>query len=313
MSLAIVATVATVGSAAYGAYSAHQASSAAQKAQDTQVSAQDARQQSILDLAKQLDTKPKAAEYQPVDFTQAQRGAILGNRSNLDAIQGLLGDSNSMTALLDRQRANRLIPGFNQILKSEAGATGSLLNGQLPYDDVLGVVSDRNSLAGSLGTPGAAGNATLKDLGLSRLDAIKTGGGLFKDMVGIAQSVSPIERYGKPTDFFVSPEQRIQDTMNQNQLIQQSTQSKYNLDAAPTTGQQIQLAALLGSSGPLTPQPIAQPDYGKYALQAIMGLQQGYNSGALGGHYGATNVGTGATYGLPNATSPVYRPVSIAA
>lgn len=323
MSFVAVAAVATVGSAAYGAYSAHKASTAQEKAQNTAISGQQQfesdKQARLAELAAHLDLgkKPIPAEYQPVDFTKEQLNSITGSASNLDAIQQLVHNSNKGLRYEDIQRIKQLVPGFKNLLRSEGSATGSLLNGQLPYDDVLGIASDRASLAGSLGIPGASGSATLKDLGLSRLDAIKAGGGMFKDMVGIAQQVSPIERYARPTDFFISPEQRIRDTVGQNELIQQSTQSKNNIDAAPDPTavgrQQLQLAAILGQGAPITPQPVPQPDYSKYAMQAIAGLYGGYNAGAFGGHYGATNVGTGGTYGLPNTNWSVYRPTSITA
>ena len=292
-SFVTVAAVATVGTAASGAYSATQSANAQEDAQQQQIQEQatlDKNQQKQLkELAGRLDmgTKPIAAEYKPIDFTQEQLASILGNSSNFDEIRALVSKTNRATTRDDRLRAERLIPGFTNILKSEADAAGSLLNGQLPFDDVLGIVSDRSSLAGSLGTPGASGTATLKDLGLSRLDAIKTGGGIFKDMVGIAQSVSPVERYARPMDFFTSPERRIENSMQQNQLIQQSDQSRNNLAAAPdptkVARQQLELAAILGQSGPLYAQPVAQPDYSKYLMQAVGGLRAGYNSGAFGG------------------------------
>jgi hypothetical protein len=108
---------------------------------------------------------------------------------------------------------------------------GNLMNGQLPYDDVLNAVSNRAALTNSLGIGGTAQPATLKDLGIGQLDAMKTGGSMMQQMVGMAETISPIGRYMTPQMMMLTPLDRIKMSMEQNQLIQQSDQNKNNLEA----------------------------------------------------------------------------------
>lgn len=94
------------------------------------------------------------------------------------------------------ERARTLQPNFD-ILTGQIGAvTEDLLFGRLPFEDVLDIVSERQSLSAALGTPGGAAPATLKDLGLSRLGAMQQGFNMFTSFQDtLARSVSPISRF----------------------------------------------------------------------------------------------------------------------
>lgn len=189
---------------------------------------------------------PDAAKYKPVNINFEQLEAIFRNQDALPAITGLLKNSNKFITDDALRRASKLIPGYRDAMATYGRAGNDLLNGRLPYEDVLGIVSDRNELTNSLGIPGSGINGTLKDLGLSRLDGIKAGGGILKDMVGIAETISPIGRNTTPQSFMLSPQERINYGMQQNQLIQQSQQSANNLaasgDPAAYAQMQLQLA-----------------------------------------------------------------------
>lgn len=325
MALAIAGIIAALASAGAGAYGASQQAGAAKDAQKAALEANKeltAQQKKDLgDLIDRLDlgSVPEAALYKPINFTNQQLAAISGNQRALPDIQQLIRSASQGTSEEDIRRAVKLIPGYRQLMKKEGSAASSLLGGQLPYDDVLGIVSDRAGLAGQLGIPGTAGAATLKDLGMSRLDAITKGGGLFKDMVNIAQTVSPIERYRTPTDFFLSPQQRIAGSLEQRQLQQQSQQNAFNLEAAPdptTVGrQQLELLKILGTGAPLQASPIASPNYAAYGAQALGSLAQYFGSGSrTGGALNTAYAGTPGLYGSSYVGSfgstPVYRPGS---
>lgn len=245
MSLAIigvVGTVASAGAAAYGAYSQNKARKDA------------ARQTAQAGQGINFGQKPKAAEYKPVDFTGEQFNTIMGNIANRKNAAKLAMQTNQAIDSDTLARARKFIPGYEANMAQEGQNSTQLLKGRLPYDDVLDIAANRSGLSGALGVPGTGGPATLRDLGLSRLDAIKTGGSMLNNMVDIAERVNPVNRRMTPQDEYLKPFDRIQAAMQQNQLIQQSDQNKYNIAAglSPTdqANAQLQLAGALGGIGP---------------------------------------------------------------
>jgi hypothetical protein len=84
-----------------------------------------------------------------------------------------------------------------------------LLNGRLPFDDVMGIVSNRQELSNTLGTPGTSTNATLKDLGMSRLSAMNQGGDMMSRIAQLAQMIDPMEQRSRPQDWMTTPSQTI--------------------------------------------------------------------------------------------------------
>lgn len=279
-SAAIIGGVLAVGAAAY---SVEQQKSMQKK----QLAAQ-------ADAANQLNGNPlghvpEPALYEPVDFDQSQLDAIEGNRNALPFIRQLLSQSNNFVTKDALNRANKLIPNYNASMATLGDSTLDLLSGKLPYDDVLDIVGDRAGVGGGLNIPGVSHGATLKDLGLGRVDALGKGAGLLGQMVSLAEQVSPRSTYGKPSDFFMSPLERIRLEMEQHQLNQQSQQNANNLEAGADPNAVARLQLGLGQS--MMPQP-AGPDYASAANQII---------GAVGGIYGAgTNQGWWGT-AKPNA------------
>jgi hypothetical protein len=169
----------------------------------------------------------------------------------------------------------------------------------------MGIVSNRNEMTNALGIPGTGTNATLKDLGLSQLDAVKAGGGILKDMVGIAETINPVGRRMSPQSMMISPQDRIRMTMEQNQLIQQSDQNKYNLGASgdPTAYAQLQLQlAQAGNDA------AAIKGYANAANQAIGGVGGAFGGmGGSGGWAGNTSVMPGAAPSYYNSRPAYYN------
>lgn len=226
--MATIATIVAAGASAYSAYS-----------------------QSKKAGSVQAGGKPKAAEYQPVDFGEQQLQTVYDNYNNMGAIRGLNDLTNRVISNQAMNRAQKFIPGFKQMLQQEGANSGALLRGELPYDDVLGIASHANGLAGALGVPGTGTPATLKDLGVSRLGAMQSGQGMLQSMVNQAETVSPAGRYSRPQDYMVYPNQTIPWQIDQRQLEQQSLQNKYNLDAGVSPTQLAQnAAAVSGASNP---------------------------------------------------------------
>lgn len=226
--VAIVGTVVSVG---VGAYQASQQSDAAGSAQAGSV--------------------PKAALYEPVDFTKMQGDTVQGNLDNMGSIRTLNSQTNQIISNQDMQRIMRFVPGFKSMMAGEASNAGSLIKGNLPYDDVLGIVGNQNELGNTIGVPGTSAPATLKDLGISRLSAMQTGQGMLSGMIGQAEQVSPEARYSRPQDYYLYPSQTIPWEIEQRQLEQQSQQNANNLAAAPNpTALAQQAGAISGASSP---------------------------------------------------------------
>jgi hypothetical protein len=100
------------------------------------------------------------------------------------------------TLRLNLERMRGLMPNFDTVSGQIGNVTEDLIFGRLPFDDVLDIVSDRQSLSATLGAPGGQAPATLKDLGLSRMDAIRQGFGMFQGFADtLARSVSPIPQF----------------------------------------------------------------------------------------------------------------------
>lgn len=138
--------------------------------------------------------KPVGIEFQAPDLATSNQNfldfSVPGATEAADVVNARLSRS-----VLDNNlmRIRELFPDFDRASESFSGATADLLAGRLPFEDVMDIISDRQSLAGSVGTFGTQTNATLKDLGLSKLDAIQTGGNMFQQFAQtLNSSVSPI-------------------------------------------------------------------------------------------------------------------------
>lgn len=208
---------------------------------------------------------PKAALYEPMNFNEEQRYAIGSNIDAMTRIKQLVNVTNPFITNDALRRVRALVPAYTQSMRQMGANTSSLLSGQLPFDDVADIVSDRASLGGGIGTPGTSGGATMKDLGLSRLDAMKTGAGMLGEMVNMAETISPRGSYINPREMFVSPLDRIRAEMEQRQLEQQSTQNYYNLKASqnPSEAAALQMRLGLAQTG-----GSSMPDISGYASAA---------------------------------------------
>jgi len=219
-----------------------------------------------------LGEKPKAAEYVPVHFGQEQLKTIQQNIRNLTAANNLSDWTNQYITQNDLNRARKTIPGYGAMMQQLGADAAPLLRGELPYDDVLGIVGNRTGQVGGINIPGTAGPATARDLGLSRLDAINTGSGLLQSMVRNAQNISPVERQQTPNQSFISPIDRIRLAMSQNETIQQSDQNRNNIEAS-----------------------VSPTDYAKSILS--LGLGAGGLGGGGGGNIGGSVAGAGSALG----------------
>jgi len=177
---------------------------------------------------------PAAALYDPVNLTESQYQTIGGNITNFGQANTLAQMTNNATVQGDLTRIRNLSPSFDKNLSQYSGITSSLLAGQNPYgnEDVLGIVSDRSSLAASLGTPGGSGPATNKDLGLTRLALGQQGAGMFESFLKTADAISPINSQFRVQQSYMTPSERLAADIQQRESQQQTQLSAAYLDAA---------------------------------------------------------------------------------
>jgi len=185
---------------------------AAQSANDAQ-----ARQRSMLDGADGraiFGSVPEAAlfktkPYVPINYGQVQATTINDNITALPKIDELTSALNASLRADSGLRIENFAPGFQANLKTLTNAAGSLVNGRLPYSDVMDIVANRGELAGSLGTPGTATNATLKDLGLSRLSAMQSGSDMMTRIGNLVEQIDPISQRSRAVDWTLNPSQTV--------------------------------------------------------------------------------------------------------
>lgn len=182
--------------------------------------------------------------YNPLDYASVQGDTIAGNRANLPSILGLTDAINGALRNDSSMRIEQFAPGFGDNLKTMTNAAKSLVAGRLPYEDVMDIVSNRQGLGNTLGTAGTFGNATLKDLGLSRLQAMQTGSEMMSRIGNLVEAVDPIGQRSRPQDWTLAPTQTVPLKQADNQfaasydqmeriLAQQSEQNANVLNAAP--------------------------------------------------------------------------------
>lgn len=302
MSMAIVGVAGAVvaaGSAAYGAYSKGEA----------EKDAANSRVPSDSLIARAAGTVPKAAEYMPVDFSKEQLAGIGANQGALQSAIDLSRGTNNFLTNDALRRISKMVPGYSAAMQKMGMNANNLLSGRLPFNDVLGIAGDQSGLTASLGIPGTAGPATMRDLGLSELQGIQAGGGMLKDMIGMAEAINPIGRSLTPQSMFVAPTDRLKMTMEQNQLVQQSNQNKNNLEAQGDPEARLRLGlqtsgALSGYTGPDPGMTAINTGIGSLgSMAAGMGGMGGMGGGGGGmGGLGSLFGGGGGAGGQPNAS-----------
>lgn len=265
-----------VAGLATSAYSAYDSS---QKAKKQSAAMRDAAKNGV------FGKRAEIPDYKPIDMTKEQMTAVTNNANSLKDVKSLVNNTNQIITNDAFRRAKKLLPGYKQSMKAYGQATGDMMRGQLPFEDVLGIVGNRAELANSIGVPGLSGNATLKDLGMSRMDAIKTGGGMMQDMVRIAETVSPRASYINPASQFVSPMDRIQIAQRENENV---WTAKNNQAIAEAGGDPGGMAMLQARNNEIA----SAPNWGAVigsGLQSGLGLYGAYTGASTGGWGGNTS------------------------
>lgn len=323
MSWVAVGTVA-VGAIAGGVQGAS-AAGASKDAQRAQYYAQAASMQKFKKYRDQLlkgeylgsygledvfGSRPEAALYEPVNLDSSLISSIMGNAAAGGDISKLVSGTNAINRAEDIGRISAFLPEFTNTLGSYEGATQALINGQLPFEDVLGITSNQAELGASLGTPGTRTNATLKDLGISRLQATQQGGQMWQSLLGsLATSVNPIGNQFLGQSNYLTPQNRLSADLSQAGLDQASRQSAAFLAASPNPGAQNlwlselqQQQAIAGVQGTAAAMPSASSaGWSGAGMGAINGLLSYF--GGVGGAGSALGGGLSTMFGGGDVSS----------
>lgn len=245
----IIAAAGAVGGAAIGASGQRKQQKQQQEAyKNAQKYLSDLRRRGSGYLAEAFGSEldPEAFLYEPVDITQSQLDTISGNLSSAPGAIQLMDRVNPEIWRNDLSRIRTLMPGFDEASNQYMGNTQMLLRGQLPFQDVEDIVSNRSSLAASMGTPGGSRAATNRDLGLSRLDAMQQGSSMFQQFINMAEVISPNAKQARPQDMFLSPSERLQADILQRSLEQQGRASAAMAEAMPNPAENALVNAEIG-------------------------------------------------------------------
>lgn len=163
----------------------------------------------------------------PISPDQVQQQAIAGNLSVLPQAQKLAGQVNQFSLDQIKSLMNQLAPGYTDTLALGTKNATALMRGELPAD-VVRSLSDRSNasaVAGGYGGSGLAHNISLRDLGLTSLQAQQLGLSQFQTLLADSESLMP-HLYDFSTAFF-TPQQRLAFAVQQ-----QSAQYGRDLQAA---------------------------------------------------------------------------------
>ena len=284
-------------------------------------------------LSPIFGSKPKIADYHPVDLSAEQLKAIEADLAAWPQIQQL-GNMFQQYLLGQYETA---IPGFSDILKAGGATTQEmlkqsqpLLEGKIPEDvkNALYRSTAYESLQSGTAGSGMSHALTARDLGLTSLNLINQGAELAGKAGNAAQRWASLSGAQTPEGMLITPQQQSQLDVQQELIRQATKQTKFNVAAAPDPVAkglsdivQSLTAAYLGSLGGggmgggksggyagagagnyyPTSTPATVPTSG--LSKDTGGYSSAYTSPTLDTGYTAT--GGDATYGAPNYQSQI--------
>jgi hypothetical protein len=170
-----------------------------------------------------LSKGPKLPKFKKVDQTAEQGKAISSNLQNFGKAKELA----DMSSEADQDRLesiiSRTIPGYKDLISSGSKAIGNLIGGNIPNQDRDQIARRSAEQGSALGLSGSAGgrNLSARDLGLTRLQMTTQGLNQLNPFLSTVRSTSTVNPMATSSSF-ISPEQRIQNEMQQNQFQFQS-------------------------------------------------------------------------------------------
>jgi hypothetical protein len=258
---------------------------------------------------------PDAAEYVPIDSREAIYAAINENLQNVPAAERHIAAVNRMNENNDIVRITAFAPEFLHLAHKNSSTLRDLMNGKLPIDEVINVLTDDAEQAALNGRIGNTARQNHRSLGITRLRMQALARRELEQHVNIAQRVSPVQRQQSIQDMLGNPANRVALALTQAQLIQQSLQNANNADAAgdPTSLGQLQiqvqqLTARLAQEaqrGNLVNQFV--PDFASILQPQIKSISEALlgSGDRTGANTGGSSAGVGQSNGKSNySTDP---------
>jgi hypothetical protein len=187
-----------------------------------------------------LKKGPKIPTYKPVDQTKEQEAAIAANLASFDQARQLA----DQTTAADQDRLDsmlaRTMPNYRELLSGAGSAVQNMIAGQLPMADqqmIMRRAAERGTSMG-LGGSAAGRNLTARDLGLSSLQMTQAGLGAFNQLSSNLRQnymVNPMST----SSMYVSPSQRIANSIQENQFAYNALVGKRQSDAANSFGNKL--------------------------------------------------------------------------
>lgn len=232
-----VGAIAAVASAATGVASAVSASKAKKKQQQQLAGLSDLGGYSPEEV---FGSRPELGdvEYNPLfksdpGYSNIVSQILSGNVRNLPVASQLTGDISKSISAATRQRIEGWDPSFMTGMNSLYKTRNETLAGRLPYEDALGIASDRGRFANDLGLSGSSGPQIAKDLGLTRLGLMtETGPNLAANITNILNAVDPVSRHPVPQDYLLRPSEAVPWAIQENQFGAQFDFTKALQEAA---------------------------------------------------------------------------------
>lgn len=176
--------------------------------------------------------KPKIPDYPLVNIGQEQVGSVRDNLRALPLLQQLTSRVNEFSADEMAEQLERVFPGYGSILSKGTEILQSQMRGEIPEDVSRAVsqASAEKSRAGGYSGSGFADSLEARDLGLTSLGIIDRAMTTAERWMTQAASRAPRFDF---TQMFVSPQQRINVKLFENQKKFERDLMKARVDAMP--------------------------------------------------------------------------------
>lgn len=225
---------------------------------------------------KVFGTKPKVADFTPVDLGAEQNKVTSTNLDNADSIMAML---------------DKFVPGFTDMIKQGTDNSLSMLKGEIPQDvqDQVQRTDAFQSLMGGFAGTGMSHALSARDFGRTSLDMIQAGTNSAQLWSKLAEtSYSP---------FILNTSQQAGTTAANNAGQQAHDQFQFNVDAAPDPG-------ALGTFNLDTALGMKMLDFGMGAAGGAIG---GAGGAAAGG--GGSGGGGASSWSLMggNGSAPAWQ------
>lgn len=196
---------------------------------------------------------PGPVQYQNVDPQEEQKKAIQGNLANLGDVQNLTNQTNQFNQQQANSMMEQAVPGYrqaaDQLMKfgQERGANPYAVPKEVT-DNLNRIASERGVSVGQ-GPGGQFGQfSALRDLGINELqygqqnfqDAIQA----LTTVTGTAPRVSPVS----PMSFYLTPQQQMATSTNNNTENQAVNQGAANANSAANNWANQNLWSGIGSA-----------------------------------------------------------------